>query len=572
MPINIPTSIPLESEWKRMDNRWSLDSPIGAALPPYSDAELRDEFERWGTPVEGQAYVWETRANAPSRKVKSRAGNVVSHYSSRKMQRRMATESRKAEYGAVVRYDFDGTTREFYCQPPQVRLSVETERKLSDGTLTVYQAPTPYTPDILRLTPYGIYVDEWKDERDLEKLAEKYPKRFFKDDDGTWRCPERERFFAAMGFTFCLRSGSENGAVFVTNLEFLEDYLSGKCAPLSDDAWQAIQKITHDSCPMTLGLLLTHAYPEQTPWNEPLLVDTPANAFLVDDVYKAIADQRLFVDLEYDDLSEPQDVVLCNSRAQLDALRFNRPVPKAVSDKIAFDVEMGTEFMFDGRPEVFEVSFVNADSVHYFDQHSRNGGLMPVAEFERATFQREIVLLSSQPSTDERLSQIDGLTDYQIVEGKNRFLMVRDLEAGKQVRCNLSIRQIQRIRKAVRAAGEPLPARRRAATPKRRSGGRCQVSERQLDLIREATEWGNNPTNPGGRASYRKYAELSAAAGVRLVSKKTFYERRKKFIDVKARQGSRVAYNEEPATWYLHLEDKINGGRPFHRVHIDHTK
>lgn len=55
-------------------------------------------------------------------------------------------------------------------------------------------------------------------------------------------------------------------------------------------------------------------YPEQTPWNEPLLVDTPANAFLVDDVYKAIADQRLFVDLEYDDLSEPQDVVLCNSR------------------------------------------------------------------------------------------------------------------------------------------------------------------------------------------------------------------------------------------------------------------
>ena len=92
---------------------------------------------------------------------------------------------------------------------------------------------------------------------------------------------------------------------------------------------------------MSLGLLLTHAYPEQTPWNEPLLVDTPANAFLVDDVYKAIADQRLFVDLEYDDLSEPQDVVLCNSRAQLDALQFNRPVPKAVSDKIAFDVEMG---------------------------------------------------------------------------------------------------------------------------------------------------------------------------------------------------------------------------------------
>jgi putative transposase len=572
MPINIPTSIPLESKWKRMDNRWALDAPIATALPPYSDAELREEFERWGTPVEGQDYVWKTRTTSPSRKVKSRIGNVVSQYSSRKMQRRVATESRKAEYGAVVRYDFDGTTREFYCQPPQVRLNVQTERKLSDGTFTVYRASTPYTPDILRLTPYGIYVDEWKDERDLEKLGDKYPKRFFKDDDGTWRCPERERYFAAMGFTFCLRSGSENGAIFVTNLEFLDDYLSAKCKPLTDDAWRAIQKITHDSCPMTLGLLLTYAYPEQTPWNEPLLIDTPENSFLVDDVYKAIAGQRLFVDLEYDDLSEPQDVVLCSSRAQLDALQFNRPVPKAVSDQISFDVDMGTEFMFAGRPEVYEVSFVSSDAVHYFDQHSRNGGLMPLAEFERATFQREILMLSSQPSTDERLSKIDGLTDYQIVEGKERFLIVRDLEAGKQVRCNLSTRQIQRIRKAVRAAGESLPARRRAATPKRRSGGRCQVTESQLDMIRAATEWGNNPTNPGGRASYRKYRELSLTAKVDLVSRKTFYARRRRYVDIKARQGSRVAYNEEPATWYLHLDDKINGGRPFHRVHIDHTK
>lgn len=98
------------------------------------------------------------------------------------------------------------------------------------------------------------------------------------------------------------------------------------------------------------------------------------------------------------------------------------------------------------------------------------------------------------------------------------------------------------------------------------------MTESQLDMVRAATEWGNNPTNPGGRASYRKYRELSLAAKVDLVSRKTFYARRRIYIDVKARLGSRVAYNEEPATWYLHLEDKINGGRPFHRVHIDHTK
>lgn len=43
------------------------------------------------------------------------------------------------------------------------------------------------------------------------------------------------------------------------------------------------------------------------------------------------------------------------------------------------------------------------------------------------------------------------------------------------------------------------------------------------------------------------------------------------FRDTQAREGSRRAYNEAPVKWYLYLNDKIHGGRPFHRVHIDHT-
>lgn len=193
-------------------------------------------------------------------------------------------------------------------------------------------------------------------------------------------------------------------------------------------------------------------------------------------------------------------------------------------------------------------------------------------DFERAMFNRDVELLSSQLSTDERLSKIEALTDDQIVVGRERFLLTRAILAGKQARCNLSTRQVQRLLKKAREAGESVDAQRRALTPKPRSGGRSQISDAQLDLIREATEWGNNPTNPGGRASFRKYKELSLVACAPLVSRKTFYEHRKKFLSIVARRGSRVAYNEEPATWYLHLEDKIHGGRPFHRVHIDHTK
>lgn len=373
MTISLPTAKPLQSKWQELEHRWADENPIGTAIPAYTENELAEEFVRWGTPLDGQEYVWKAR-RGPSRKVRSRIGNVITHFSSRKMQRRIATESRKAEFGAVVRYEFDGSTREYHCQPPQVRVTAETQRKRPDGTCTIYQAPSPYTPDILRLTPYGIYVDEWKTERDLEKLCEKFPNRFFKDEEGTWRCPERETHFAAMGITFCLRSANENGSVFVSNLEFLDDFFSGRTAPLTENAWRAIEKITGTSCPLTLALLLTHAYPDETPWHEKILVETPPDAFLVDDVYKAIAEQRLFVDLEYDDLSEARDVIVCNSRPQLEALQLNRPASKSVTVELTLNVDIGTEFMFKGRAEVFEVSFVNAETVHFFDQYSRNGG------------------------------------------------------------------------------------------------------------------------------------------------------------------------------------------------------
>ena len=571
MSIQLPNRIPMTSRWQRQEASQADSSPIGTAPPPLSDAELIKDFERWGTPRAGQSYVFDARQNSPSRKVGSRVGNVVTHYTSRKMQRRLATESRKPEFAAVIRYDFDGVTREIYCQPPQVRISVPTERKAKGG-VTTYMAPVPYTPDILRITPYGIYVDEWKTQKDLEKLVRDFPRRFYQDDDGTWRCPEREKFFAELGITFCLRSGDENGTVFVSNLEFLDDYLTNKCSPLSDTAWEVIQKIASKSCPMSLSELLKDAFPETTPWNEPLLLETPPGAFLVDDVFKAIADRRLFVDLEFDDLSEPHDVILCSSFAQLDELKVSRPVPKAVNDEFTFDVDIGTEFMFTARSAIFQVSAVTEEAVHYFDQQSKDATLMPISAFEKLLFNRDITLLATAVSTDELLSRISGLNDEQIIQGKNRFLMVRDIEMGRPVCCSMSKRQVQRLRAAARAAGDSHIAQRRALTPKRRSGGRCQVTNQQLDLMREAIEAGNNATNPGTRASYKLYKELSAEAGAPLVSRKTFQQRKCKFADKKAREGARVAYNEEPATWYLQLTDKVHGGRPFHRMHIDHTK
>jgi putative transposase len=215
MTIQLPAVASLLSRWQLVERSWTETDPIDCAAKPFSDAELIRKFEQWGTPTKGQEYIFDARANSPSRKVQSRVGNVVTRYSSRKMNRRLTTESRKPEFGAVVRYDFDNATCEFYCQPPSVRIEVPTERKYANRTVRTYLMPTKYTPDILRITWYGPYIEEWKTPGDLEKLAERFPTRFFQDSDGTWRCPERERYFGDMGITFCLRSSDENCSEFV---------------------------------------------------------------------------------------------------------------------------------------------------------------------------------------------------------------------------------------------------------------------------------------------------------------------------------------------------------------------
>jgi transposase InsO family protein len=111
-----------------------------------------------------------------------------------------------------------------------------------------------------------------------------------------------------------------------------------------------------------------------------------------------------------------------------------------------------------------------------------------------------------------------------------------------------------------------------ALLPKRPGGRGKQITEALYNLIKEVALGANNPTNPSAANSYDDFKKLCEARGLKPCSKNTFYIRSVQFRDIRAREGPRRAYNQEPAVWYLHRQDKIHGGRPFHRVHIDHTK
>ncbi|WP_197377979.1 DDE-type integrase/transposase/recombinase [Ralstonia pseudosolanacearum] len=559
-----------QPKWVAIEAAWSDGNPFGRdVLPPYSDAELEGLFDEWGTPPSGRAFVRRARRDGPVREVESRRGNLISRYTPRKMNgRRQSTESLGPEYAAVIRYDLDNFTREFYCQPGTVRVNIKVERKAKEGEKTFTSQSVECTPDILCITPHGLFIDEWKTEHDLLKLLEKYPHRFQKCD-GDWQCPEREAYFRDnLGITYRLRSSAEHNPRFVSNLEFLRDYLCGVSTPLSSTAWKAMSSVLEPVGRISLQRLLEHAQQPLTPWDFSCIDETTVDGFTVDDIYKAIAEQKVFVDLFHDDLTEPHETVLCCSREQLEWVRASRPVPHAISEELAFNVHEGTSFVR-GR-EVCTVKSVGNENLSFVNEGGEEAS-MPLALFEKMLDRRDVQILRPLQSTEDRLAELENPGDQRIAEALRRFQLVEASKHGKPKHQH-SLRTLQRYKEAVRKAGPAYWDQVHSLTPKKPGGGRAQISALALELIREVARQTNTPENPLDANAYRRYVKLSREKGVPTVSRKTFYVHFGPEKDVLKRQGSRAAYNEEPAAWYLSRQDKIHGGRPFHIVHIDHTK
>ncbi|MGF6837903.1 putative transposase [Paraburkholderia youngii] len=577
MSIQLPITLPPLSIWQQSEKLVIESAPLASAPPPYTNEELLDAFKEWGTPEEGQKYIIRSRMNAPTRKVQGHARNVVTHYSSRKMKRRLATESRNVEFPAVLRYDLDGNTREIHCQPMQVGILMTIKRTSSRGKVTEYTTEIPYTPDILRLSNAGPFAEEWKTEEKLQVLAKRYPERFYKaESDATWHCPEREKYFSEMGITYCLRSSAEHNPTFTSNLEHLTDYLFDCGDPLSDDAWSAIEHIVSKKGAISLESLYKEAFDDETPWNELLLAPTPRGRFRIDDVLKAIAKQLLWVDLDFDDLSDPHNVVVCSSREQLEAVKWNRLPSHAVTTYVVFNVKVGSEFMFRDQPDVYTVAAMPTGKVLYHDSLSRVFEELSETQFESLIYRGDLQILSAPQTTEELLAKYEHISDKRIRIAVERKTLVERLKTarkrGESIVLPRHIRSVQRYMRAERDAGDSRPMQVQALIPRRPGGRGRQITEETLCLIREVVELGNNPTNPLTGNLYQSFLTLALERGVRRCSKGTFYRHARKFVDIRAREGARQEYNQEPAQWYLLREDKIHGGRPFHRVHIDHTK
>src|SRR2546426_11423590 len=166
---------------------------------------------------EAQAAIAKIRSTGPARRVGGGCRNVSGRYPSRKMGVTIQFESHRVELAFVRDMEQDPDVLEYYDQPPSFPLDYKTAK---GRRIKVF-----HTPDFFVMRRTGAGWEECKTEEELERLSEKSPNRYSRDEKGTWRCPPGESHARQFGLYYRVRSSKEINWVMQRNLHFLEDYL-----------------------------------------------------------------------------------------------------------------------------------------------------------------------------------------------------------------------------------------------------------------------------------------------------------------------------------------------------------
>lgn len=241
------------------------------------------EFQSWCLKLKlsptSRDVIATIRNSPPSRRVQGRSGNVSGAYPSRKMGLTIQFESHTVELGAIYQMEHDSQVLEFYDQPPPFKISYQSQ---SGRRIAHY-----HTPDFFVLRSEGAGWEEWKTQKQLKQLAEKYPSRYQQTEAGQWRCPPGEAYAEPLGLKYSIRTDAELSPVFIQNLSFLEDYLGCTTAVAASVEQQVRQRVQAEPG-ITLAVLLA---------------DVPE--VRADDLYALIAQEQLYADLSAIPLAQP---------------------------------------------------------------------------------------------------------------------------------------------------------------------------------------------------------------------------------------------------------------------------
>jgi len=321
------------------------------------------EFEEWsksqGFSSHQLKMIQSIRNSPPSRRVRGRVGNVVGRYPSKKMGVVIQFESHRNELARIYELEYDPSVLEYYDQPPKIKLQYccLNERKI--GVL--------HRPDFFVIRRNSSGWEECKTESELEKLTLKMPNRYQLDSNGNWRCPPGEDFAIEWGLYYQVCSDKEINWKKQRNIYFLEDYLSVNLDIPTQNIVEIIKIISK-----TPGIKLSE------------LISEGINT---DYIYKLIADQTIYVDLESHSLcSESERVSVFINRETAAALTTDKKNNIYSPRNFLKLTQIGKNGIWDGQ--IWQVVNVGTKTISLLSESSQIIQL-PLDEFKKLITKQE---------------------------------------------------------------------------------------------------------------------------------------------------------------------------------------
>ena len=522
----------------------------------------KQEFFHWcqrlSVSEEAQKILERIRSSDPARRVQSGTRSVSGTYPSKKMGVTIQFESHRVELAAVYEMEHDPDVIEYYDQPPSFKLDYA---GMNGRRLVVF-----HTPDYFAIRQNTAGWEECKTEEHLEKLADKNPNRYCRDEDGTWRCPPGEAYAEQFNLYYRVRTSKSTDWIFQRNIQFLEDYLRTDLPPIEKSA-----------CDSALGIVTT----EPSVKLDDLFLRTEGVATR-DDIYTLIAAGDLFVDLTAAPLVDPQQVrVFPNSETALAYARIVEISQEATANRPRFiDLAVGSTMEWNNR--AWKIANVGDQMVSLLGDGNAFTEL-PLAAFELLVKEGRItgVPVPVETSLNEEAAKIlanASEDDFRIANHRADIVGCRLRGERLPDNNNVSERTLRywvaqyKVMEAKCGNGYIGLIRQ----THRRGFRGSKLPPATWRLMTEFIE--NDYETHKQKRKYEVWIVLKDECdkrGVIAPSYKTFaraVRRRSGYRQTLRRKGPRAAYKEEPFYWQLEQTTPRHGDRPFEICHIDHTE
>lgn len=501
-----------------------------------SDADLDRHFLNLGIPRSGRDLVREARIHSPVRDVQQSMNTVRVRFMSRKMNRALFAESRTVEFPGILYREFDDDTLELWPQPCMLDLQIETP----NGKRTRVQ----HTPDLLLIRNDEIVLEEWRDEKRLERLAREYPHRYYKDTDGRWHDVYVERYVEPMRIRYHLRSADEHPRIWLSNLEMLADFTLETSRPVPfEESRRLIKLMQEEKCIRHQDLVYQHGFDGGHVMQMVLLKD-------------------VYVNLHETRLSERDELVIYANEFIARADSILKEPGSFEAPSCTVEIESGLKFLYDGQEYV--VVLVGPTEVQ---ARTPNDKLVTL----KLTEMRQLVkdLHVTPVHTQMAAPEVDTAAILNSKRLPGALKRLAALQNPKK--STLGERQIRNIKEKTR--GLKTHQQLLLALMSKNPGNRhSRIPPRQMEFLQQAVaSFHNQPSAPSRSATYSVYVDIAVAAGTKPMSRSSYYELLDRQENTEARHGKKQAYQDEALPMYADFGHPVNGVLPHEVVYMDHT-